>query len=215
MRDGERGAVSPTHEKANQIERGAQGLALKDAQKKRQAAGVGEEHFAESEIAGSCAGVGEAHVEFDEEVHGRAEVVVGPELRVVSQGRAALRVADVEREPDFLESQTEVLGREEESFALETANDSVHDALAMHDHAQPGESRHPARLMGDSTERTHHGISNAQVLVAAKGENPRRLGRAALGLAADHGGEAGVDDFVEIDRDGVQGNEVVHVEVPH
>lgn len=49
--------------------------------------------------------------------------------------------------------------------------------------------------------------------VAVKGEDAGRLWRADFGLVADHGREADVDEFVKIDRDGVEGNQIVHFEV--
>lgn len=143
-----RGAVAPADEEAEHVERGAEGLALEGAEEGREA-GLGEEHLAEAQFTVAGAGVGEAHVEFDEEEGGDEEVVVGPEPWVVHHADAARAVADVEREPEFFEHEAGRT-REEEPFACEAADDLVHGALAIDDHAQPAEAGHEAGLVRDS-----------------------------------------------------------------
>lgn len=148
MGDARAGTVSPADEEADHVERGAQGFALEDAVEGGQA-GLGEEHFAEAEVAVAGAGVSEAHVEFDEKGGGGEEVVVGPELGVVHDSDAAGRVADVEREPDFLQRRGG-RRREEEALAREQTDDLVDDTLAIDDHAQPAKAGHEAGLVWDS-----------------------------------------------------------------
>lgn len=142
-----------------------------------------------------------------------AEVLVGPEPFVVNYADAPLGVADVEREPDFLEDQR-CGGGKEKPLIREAGDDLVDGRLAIDDHAQPAEAGHVADEVRDADEGPHARVADAEVAVAAKDKDFCRLRGTGLGLITDHGGEAGIDEFVEVDGDRVEGDEIFDLEVP-
>lgn len=86
--------------------------------------------------AAAAAGVGEAHVEFDEEGGGAPEVGVGPEGFVADDADAAAVVGHVHDEPD-LEHRFQRLGGQVQAFELQQGEDFRDDAGTPFHHCEP------------------------------------------------------------------------------
>ena len=193
-----RGAVVVPHHHPQHVEVREQFLAFEHALQGGEAA-LAEEHVPQADFVGAGAGVGQPHVELEEEHGGDKEVLVGPELGAVEDPDAAPVVADVDGEPDFL--QGEGCGSwEEEPLVAQADENLVDDAFAVGNHTEPSETGHISDSVWDAFVAPGCRVEHAETFVAAENKGSRGFWGLCFGLSEDHGGEVGIGKAMKVWR---------------
>ena len=170
--------------------------------------GLGEQEFAQIRMHRRRRRRIQPHVELDEESRQEVEVEIAHQVRIVDVPDPPRVVRDVEQEPHALEREAAARGERDAVFG-EEGHDFVDRFFAEEDHLHPPETRDEARCgiggfervwVWDSLSR----VGAAERGVAAPGEGAGGLGGFEEGLAEHGGGEAAVEDGVEVVADGVE-----------
>ena len=173
---------------------------------------MGQQQLAQSAAAGAVQRIGEAHVEFHEELRRAVEVVVVPDVHVAQQPHAPVVVGDVHDEPEFLH-RCGGQGREVEAVELQQGEDVGDDGFAEGTHAQVFEAGHPADLGGLPLVGPGEGIWATEGAVAVEGEGEEAFRVVVSCVVEERGGKALVCEVVVGARDGVEVEEVGEREV--
>lgn len=90
---------------------------------------------------------------------------------IVHHSNAARVVANVDREPYFLQGERSTLGQEM-SLVAETGENLIHHAFTVINHAEPSETRHVSDFARNTLVRTGARVADAKTFVAAENKNP-------------------------------------------